>query len=204
MGEGSAVAHAGTRVDSSLVPGGAAEQTVAQKKTFVSPAAEAAKPAKSVDVTRLTAAEVSGIWSQAIAQIEDISADFARQATSIAISGPNRLAVRFRKAYTHALQFCQRPDRKAKLERVLADLAGHDLTIDFELLPDEPESPVRPAPQPVQNRRQKMRAAEKHPLVRSAIELFDAEVVNVIEAPVADDSQSVTAAAADEGIKGEV
>jgi hypothetical protein len=112
-----------------------------------------------------------------------MTSDFASKAESVAISGPNRLVARFRKAYNQAVTFCERPERKARLEEALARIAGQPLRIEFTLLPDEPTTVAQPArPVPTQaNRRKRMREVERNPMIRQAIELFDAEVVDVIE-----------------------
>jgi hypothetical protein len=92
--------------------------------------------------------------------------------------------VRFRKAYTQALQYCERPDKRQKLEQTLSRIAGRNLRIDFALLPDEladePSVRERTARPPV-NRRQRQQEMMRHPLIRKASELFDTEIVTILE-----------------------
>jgi hypothetical protein len=132
---------------------------------------EAAQPAWSDK-------EAAELWSQAIATLGDMTEVFARKAERVAISGPNRLAVFFRKAYTQALQYCERPDKRLKIEQTLSRLAGRAIRVDLVLLPesedDEGASSKPPAPV---NRRQQELEALRNPLVRAAIELFDGEVL---------------------------
>lgn len=119
-----------------------------------------------------------------------MTADFAAKADAVAISGPNRLVVRFRKAYTQALQYCERPDKRQKLEQTLSRIAGRNLRIDFALLQDEsPDAPApeKPAKPPV-NRRQRQQELMRHPLIRKASELFDTEIVGVLEPPPAEEA----------------
>jgi DNA polymerase-3 subunit gamma/tau len=122
--------------------------------------------------------EAAELWSQAIATLGDMTEVFARKAERVAISGPNRLAVFFRKAYTQALQYCERPDKRLKIEQTLSRLAGRPIRVDLVLLPesedDEGASSKPPAPV---NRRQQELEALRNPLVRAAIELFDGEVL---------------------------
>src|SRR5439155_25959896 len=80
-------------------------------------------------------------WRQTLAEIGDMTADFATRAERVAISGPNRLVVSFRKAYTQAQQYCERPERRQKLEQTFSRLAGRNIRLDFATLPVEsPES----------------------------------------------------------------
>lgn len=117
-----------------------------------------------------------------------MTADFAGRAEAVAISGPNRLAVRFRKAYTQALQFCERPERRQKLEQTLSRIAGRTIRIDFGLLAEEsPAASAAPLPRAV-NRRQRQSELMRHPLIRKASELFDTEILTVLDAPSQDDA----------------
>jgi DNA polymerase-3 subunit gamma/tau len=140
-----------------------------------------------LDATAATAA-----WKQTLAEIGDMTEVYGGKADAVAISGPNRLVVRFRIAYTQALQFCERPDKRQRLEQTLSRIAGRNLRLDFALLQDEPldnatdSSPAKP---PV-SRRQRQQELMRHPLVRKASELFDTEIITVLEPPPADDSGS--------------
>jgi DNA polymerase III subunit gamma/tau len=133
---------------------------------------------------------VNVAWKQTLAEIGDMTSDFAARAERVAISGPNRLVVSFRKAYTQAQQYCERPERRQKLEQTLSRVAGRTLRIDFATLPDEtPDASVeRPATKPPANRRQRQQELMRHPLVRKAAELFDTEIMAVLDAPAADES----------------
>ena len=66
-----------------------------------------------------------------------MTADFAGRAERIAISGPNRLVVSFRKAYTQAQQYCERPERRQKLEQTFSRIAGRNDSARLCTLPDE-------------------------------------------------------------------
>src|SRR5207302_10492903 len=79
----------------------------------------------------------SSAWAQTLAELGDMTSDFAGRAERAAISGPNRLIVSFRKAYTQAQQYCERPDKRQRLEQTFSRLAGRDIRIDFATLPDE-------------------------------------------------------------------
>ena len=119
------------------------------------------------------------IWKQVLSRMEDMTSDYGTFYDRAAIRAPNRLVVSFKSGYTLQKEGCERPERKAKIEQALYEITGDRMRVDFELIPElsQTSSPQRPKSQ-----RQKMREKEKHPLVRAAIELFDAEVVR-LEAP---------------------
>ncbi len=183
-GQESAVRGQGTG-DSSLAAGD-------QKKTpdDAEPVSVAAPP--TADLPPLDATSAAAAWKQTLAEIGDMTEVYGGKADVVAISGPNRLVVRFRKDYTQALQFCERPDKRQRLEQTLSRIAGRNLRLDFALVQDESadsSSPPQPAKPPV-NRRQRQQELMRHPLIRKASELFDTEIVTVLEPPPADDSGS--------------
>ena len=140
----------------------------------------------------LDSAAAAGAWKQALGQLGDITADYASRADDVAISGPNRLVVRFRKAYTHALEFCERPESRQKLEESLSRITGQNIRIDFVAAADEPSASggteVASPPQPVRNRRQREQEIKRHPLVHKAVELFDTEFVAILSPPTAEET----------------
>lgn len=130
----------------------------------------------------LTAEMLPTLWKQALGAIEDMTRDFASKAESIAIIGPNRVLVRHRKAYNK--EQCEKPERKARLEQALSHAAGAEVRLDFELLPEIPGAPgaaTAPAPSAAQSRQRRFKTAERNLLVRQAIEMFDGDIVNVVE-----------------------
>jgi DNA polymerase-3 subunit gamma/tau len=136
-------------------------------------------------------------WQQTLSELQDMTGDCASKYDTVAISAPNRLVVTFRKAYTTAKEFCERPDKRSRLEQTLARITGREMRIDFAVSADEPQSIGRPpvaARQPV-SPRQRQFELRKHPLVRQAMELFDAEIVTVVDPPPGDaeaSEQSIT------------
>ncbi len=136
--------------------------------------------------TPLTPQSAASIWEQALTELADMTADYARKADSVANSGPNRLVARFGKAYIGAKEYCERPERKAKLQQALGRIAGSEVKLEFELTPDSPELGLAQGlHQPVPSSRERHRQAAQHPLVRQAMELFDAEVLHVVQPAVA-------------------
>lgn len=134
------------------------------------------RPKSSPSAEQLTAEAADGIWKQALEKIEDMTADFASYYDHVATSAPDSLVVHFRERYTLQKESCERPDRKARLERAVAEIVGRPVKIDMAVIPDpEPEKTQNTAPSILQVTREK----ENDPFVRHAIELFDAEVVKV-------------------------
>jgi len=144
-------------------------------------------------------------WRQTLAEIGDMTADFAARAERVAISAPNRLVVSFRKAYTQAQQYCERPERRQKLEQTFSRLAGRNIRIDFATLPDESSDAAaqRPAQKPPINRRQRQQELMRHPLIRKAAELFDTEIIAVLDAPPPDESPDIPPRSASDGYRRE-
>ncbi|MBM4092579.1 MAG: hypothetical protein FJ276_24650 [Planctomycetes bacterium] len=104
-----------------------------------------------------------------------MTADFATYYERIAISAPDSLVVFFREQYTWQKTSCERPDRKAMLEKTLAEIVGRPIRISLAIIPEsEPQTPT-----PARSLFQLMRERESHPLVKQASELFGAEVLRV-------------------------
>ena len=133
----------------------------------------------------LTAETVDSIWKEALADLGDMTADFARHAESIQLSGPDHLVASFRAGYTLHKEYCERPERRIKLEAALAKVAGRRIRLDLELLPGDAR--LEPRPPAVQTNRQRFQERQRQPLVRQAIEMFDGEVTRIDEPRVAEE-----------------
>jgi hypothetical protein len=174
--------------------------TEPQKKSASNLASPPASPPVAEEAAPpLDQAAAQAAWRQTLAELGDMTGGYAARAESIAISAPNRLAVRFRKAYTQALQFCERPESRQKLEQTLSRLTGRNIRIDFSVLPDEPTASgtaVAPPPRPGVNRRQRQQEVLRHPLIRRANELFDTEILTILDAPAIEEPAAATGDAA--------
>jgi DNA polymerase-3 subunit gamma/tau len=123
---------------------------------------------------------VQEIWQQVLGRLEDMTVDFASSATSVAISAPNKLVVGFPAHYTLQKESCERPDRRKKIELLLAEITGQTVQVKFELLQAEESD----KPPPVsKSSRQMRRDLEQDPLIRQAMDVFDAEMVRVEKDP---------------------
>ncbi len=129
--------------------------------------------------------EARTAWHQALAALGDsgdMAADLGKLATDVAIFGPNALAVTFPRQYTYQKSACERPDRKARLEEALAAAAGRTVRLEFRLGDETAAKPVEraaPASETLVQKAQRRREMERDPLVRQAMELFDADVERV-------------------------
>jgi hypothetical protein len=117
------------------------------------------------------------IWEQALAELGDLTAEMAGAYDDLALPTPHQLVVNFTVEYTHHKEACERPERRQRLEQAVSRLAGRTMRIDFQVAPNQTVQPhcLVPVTSPLQ----RMREIQRHPLVQRAIEIFDAEVVEV-------------------------
>ena len=155
-----------------------AEPTSAQKKKPLDVDPRVSRQPESAPSESLTAESADRIWKQSLGLLGDMTADHGGRYERVAISGPNQLVVSFREAYTLDKERCERPERKARIEEALRQVTGQAIRVSFETIPETADQAPAPA---AASRRQKMRQLESQPLVRRAIELFEAEVTDFEE-----------------------
>jgi DNA polymerase-3 subunit gamma/tau len=129
----------------------------------------------------LTAESAPQVWTQALALVSDMVREYASTYDRVAISAPNRLVVSFRATYTFHKSYCERPEVLARLEQALTAVAGQTVRVEFRVIDDGPEAKAVAAeakPSPISSR-QRLQEKAQHPLVRRAMELFDATPVRV-------------------------
>ena len=119
------------------------------------------------------------IWRAAANQLTDTS-EQALKFSCAAISAPNRLVISFERRYDSAKAFCEMGDRRGRLENVLREVTGQAIRLEFELLEDASPRPSSRT-QFGGTRRQQMWEVAGRPLVRSALNLFDAEIMRIEE-----------------------
>ena len=112
------------------------------------------------------------LWRQAAEKLGGLAAEKAMQASGVAVSGPNQLAVTFPKRYNFCRQFCERSEIIAQLSGIIEELTGAAWRLEFRLAEDEPIEPAEP--ERGTTLRQRMYEACQRPFVRQAMELFDA------------------------------
>ena len=180
-------ATAATAVAGSAVAGVAAS-SFAQAKSELAKAnktpTEAAPVAGKPDATDSSAVELPSIelvpanlkkvWGQAVSTLGGLSAGLAARYTKIELPNSDCVVVTFGDKYSQ--DECNRPDRRKTLEGALQQIAGR--TVKLEIRVDESELANAKAAKPRLTRIQMQRQIEQNPFVKSAIEVFDAEVVD--------------------------
>lgn len=129
----------------------------------------------------LSLEQVNSWWRQATSELDDITGVAGAAFERIAIIAPNRLAVYFSEAYNTQKEMCVRPERKLRLEQVLARVAGRPFQLEFHTgssvgASSAKASPTTPAPA---TRQQRMQERRRHPFVREAMQMFDADITRL-------------------------
>ncbi len=158
-------------------PPASAGNSSLQKKTDHGAPEPDSPPYRASDEVVLTAQNASEIWRQVVESLGDMTGDMAAKASRIAISGPNRLVVTVPAAYIK--EYCERPTSRNRLEQQLLTVTGQTIRVDFEAMA-EAAKPLTVAPATV-NKRQLMKDRERNSLVQQAMEVFEAEMVEVVE-----------------------
>jgi hypothetical protein len=141
------------------------------------PATHPSAPLSAESASReLTPTTAEAIWKDAIADLGGLTAEIAGDYDSVAISGPNVLAVRLRAAYNK--EWCERPEMVRKIEEALGRWVGRTIRVEFSAI-QTPAKAVTPRQPSGASNWKKMRDVEQHPLVQEAIGLFSAEIVRV-------------------------
>ncbi|HEX4150162.1 MAG TPA: hypothetical protein VHY20_14285, partial [Pirellulales bacterium] len=138
----------------------------------------AAMPAAG-DAPPLAADQLPELWKQVLEQLPGLTGAQVAVCDHLAISAPNRLVVGFREKYTSCKSFCERPEQLAKLEKALLAVTGRPIRLEFAVLPDLPEQkPSQARARPNANQ-QRLQEVTQDPLVKRAMELFEARPVRV-------------------------
>jgi hypothetical protein len=122
----------------------------------------------------LTEDSVREIWRELLAQIGPLHGGNLEKAGLPAISGPNRLVLRFPQVYNRQCEFCSDPSRLNRVLDALERLTGQTWDLRLEVSAGTNGTPAPPpvaaAPAP---------PATQHPLVQSAIDLLGARLLKV-------------------------
>ena len=115
---------------------------------------------------------VEQVWRMTIESCGDMTSDMASQYRKLELAHPDKLVVTLSDKYTSDM--CSRPERKQKLESALQQTTGQNIRIDFTANIETNHTKQKPR----FTRVQQIRQLEEKPLIQSAIELFDAEIVD--------------------------
>ena len=129
----------------------------------------------------LTDANVTEVWSRAVARLEGMAAEPARQFAHVHLPEPNRILVTFKPGGVFNKTICEQPMNLADFEKALDQVVGRRVRVSFAV----EDSPAvareeRPAAQVV-SPHQRLMEITKHPLIRRAGELFGATPTEVID-----------------------
>jgi DNA polymerase-3 subunit gamma/tau len=131
----------------------------------------------------ITAQNAVDVWNRALSRLSGIVVDQARQFDSIAFLAPNRLVIRFKPVYDFVRSSCERPEQTARFEKALREVTGQSLRVEFAVTADEPDEPSPAAAARAVPPHQRRLEMMQHPLVHRAVELFGAQVVDVVDPP---------------------
>lgn len=124
---------------------------------------------------RLTPETASDVWQAALQLIEGMVSDQAALCRSVANIAPNHLVVSFNKKYNFCKDLCEKPDQKSRLEAALAQVTGQRIRLDFAIVEDQADRGAEPAKPKSISLRQLQGEVLARPIVKRAMELFDAE-----------------------------
>jgi len=132
-----------------------------------------AKQGETVELRPETAQTVWQEVVQRLSQRSELVADHASLSQELTTSGPQQLVVRFSKKYTSCKAFCEAPEQRAKLERVLHEVTGQPVHLQFGEVDNPGEGPSEQPRRAPASRRQIQLEIGNRPFVRRAMELFD-------------------------------
>jgi DNA polymerase-3 subunit gamma/tau len=144
-----------------------------------------AAPASST--ANLSQETLPQIWTEVVAQVGPMLGSHLGKHESIAISGPNTLVLRFSPRYNAAREHCQDPNSVRRVEEAFKKVTGRPWSLRVEAAPEGGGSRQAPSggteeasPSPSRSRQQRLNAMQK-PLVKSALDLLGAQIIDMDE-----------------------
>lgn len=133
-----------------------------------------APPVEKTSLSTFDPANVESVWQQALVQLPEMTRELAGTQEKVEFVQPNTIKVTLPEKYNQ--QMCMRADRLKSIENAVESCVGKPLRVEFHW--NEREAPVAEVPKPKLSRRQQIRQLEQNTMVKKAIEVFDAEVVD--------------------------
>jgi len=164
----------------------------AEKKTEPQPVVE---PDLAEDSAAPTSAIVEflpgseqAVWTEVLSRLTDMTKNNLKMCSKIAISGPNALEICFPHGYYINHEYCRRREPSERLENALREVTGRKISVTMKLL-EAPESPTTQQQASSENGGaqngnasvQRRVDPENDPLVKKALDVFNATVVKVEE-----------------------
>jgi DNA polymerase-3 subunit gamma/tau len=127
-----------------------------------------------------------GLLSQIVPSVGNMLGAELAKAGAPAIIGPNNLVFRFPAGYNQAREYCQAPERLARIEDAIHRITGRSWMVRIEADPVRVAAvsqaePANGAAQAVHAKRMPREEAEKVPLVKRALEVLGAAIQRVDE-----------------------
>ncbi|MCA9081985.1 MAG: hypothetical protein KDA58_15595, partial [Planctomycetaceae bacterium] len=145
---------------------------------------EEAIPAAPVAISapEFTPENIDAFWSHLLAELPDAIAQKLKNASRVAISGPNQVEVVFPKRFEFSKTYCEQPVTRKKLETQLAELARREVGCRFVVDTTSTAPPPQPkegAPRRPTSQRARTSLVDDDPYVQLAAAIFGGQVVEV-------------------------
>ncbi|MFO1093932.1 MAG: hypothetical protein U0992_11560 [Planctomycetaceae bacterium] len=118
------------------------------------------------------------LWKEVVATLPEAIAGHLRNASRVAISGPNGLEILFPVRYSFSRSYCQRPETVSKLQSAVQQVAGRPLTCAI----GNDGAAVEPAPEaqtPKPKRGASLDSMRRNAFVQQVSSIFGGTVVDV-------------------------
>jgi hypothetical protein len=134
-------------------------------------------------VIDLLPATIDAFWAQLLVQAQDTIASHLKNATRIAILGPNALELVFPKSYSFSKNYCERPDTLRKIQALAQELAGR--RVEFRLSFDESDVAAETSRVTAPPVRRTLDSVSKDPFVQQVMSIFGGTLVDARFGPAA-------------------
>ena len=152
---------------------------IAEDNTNIAPNNPQTSAESELPTIELVPANLKDVWTQAVTKLGGLSSRMALSFTKIELPEPTQIVVTFGDTYTQ--DECNKPERRNTLESALRQISGKNVKLEFRV--DQAQLESAKASKPHMTRMQMQRQVEQHPFVKSAIEVFQAEVVDFRAGP---------------------
>jgi DNA polymerase-3 subunit gamma/tau len=149
------------------------------------------EPHSNPTVDEINAESLPVIWKRALNLLGDTTADMAGKYRRLEWHPDGHIVATLSEQFH---RYCSLPERKSKVEKVLSEIVGRTIRVEF-VASSAPELAASPPPV---SRLKQMRDSSREPRVRAAIDIFDAAVTDVLAARPVTEPRGV---AADESIR---
>ena len=118
------------------------------------------------------------IWKEAISMVEPMTETLARAVQRV-VAEEGKLRLVFPGESKLAFSRCESPQHKTPLNTAVAKLAGCDIALELQLAAPKPVAAKAVVVDPGRSRMQRMKEIEANVMVKSIVEVFEAEIVKI-------------------------